>query len=51
VEHAPCSGEMRNACRILVGKLEKKMTTYGPRNIWQDNIKTDIREIMCEDMN
>jgi hypothetical protein len=38
--------EKRNAYRILVGKPEGKR----PRR-WVDNIKMDLREIGCDDMN
>jgi hypothetical protein len=32
-------GETRNAYKILVGK---------PRHRWEDNIRMDLREIVCE---
>jgi hypothetical protein len=39
-------GKMRNAYKILVGKLEGKKIQLGrPRSIWEDNIKIDFREI------
>jgi hypothetical protein len=38
-------GETRNACRILVGKLEGKRPLGGPRHRWVDNIKMNLREI------
>jgi hypothetical protein len=38
-------GEKRNACRILVGKLEGKRSLGRPRHRWEDNIKVDLREI------
>jgi hypothetical protein len=38
-------GEKRNACRILVGKLECKRPLERPRRRWVDNIKMDLREI------
>jgi hypothetical protein len=37
--------EKRNACRILVGKPERKSPLGRPRHKWVDNIKMDIREI------
>jgi hypothetical protein len=37
--------ERRNACRILVGKPEKRRTLGRPRRMWVNNIKMDIREI------
>jgi hypothetical protein len=38
-------GEMRNACKILVAKHERKRTMGRLRRRWEDNIKTDVREI------
>jgi hypothetical protein len=37
--------EKRNACRILVGKPERKTPLGRPRHRWEDNIKTDLRDI------
>jgi hypothetical protein len=34
-------GEKRNACRILVGKPERKRPLRRPRRRWVDNIKMD----------
>jgi hypothetical protein len=39
------NGEMRNACRILVGKAERKIPLGKPLHRWVDNIKMDLREI------
>jgi hypothetical protein len=38
-------GEMRNACKILLGKPERKGPFGRPRLRGEDNIKTDFREI------
>jgi hypothetical protein len=38
-------GAKRNACRILVGKPERKRPLGRPRCRWQDNIRMDLREI------
>jgi hypothetical protein len=38
-------GEKKNACRILVGKLEGKISEGRPRYRWVNNIKMDLREI------
>jgi hypothetical protein len=40
----------RNACRILVGKLEGKRPLGRLRCWWVDNIKIDLREIGCDGM-
>jgi hypothetical protein len=37
--------EKRNAYRILVGKPERKRPLGRPRIRWEDNIKTDLKEI------
>jgi len=41
-------GEMRNVYNILVGKPEGKITLGRPRRRWEDNIRTDLREIVEE---
>jgi hypothetical protein len=38
-------GEKRNAYRVLVEKPEGKRQLGRPRRMWEDNIKTDLREI------
>jgi hypothetical protein len=40
--------EMRNAYKILVGKAEGKRPHRRCRRRWEDNIKTDLREIVWE---
>jgi hypothetical protein len=42
--------EMRNACRILVGKPEGKRPLGRPRRWWVDNTKIDLREIGLDGM-
>ena len=37
--------------RILVGKYEGKSPLGRPRCRWIDNIKMDLQEVGCEDMN
>jgi hypothetical protein len=37
--------EKKNACRILMGKAERKRPLGRPRRWWEDNIKMDLREI------
>jgi hypothetical protein len=37
--------EKRNAYRIVVGKPEGSRPLGRPRRRWEDNIKTDFREI------
>jgi hypothetical protein len=43
--HVARMGEKRNAYRILVGKPERKRRLGRPRRRWEENIKTDLREI------
>ncbi|KAJ4452021.1 hypothetical protein ANN_03535 [Periplaneta americana] len=38
-------GECRNAYRVLVGRPEGKRPLGRPRRRWEDNIKTDLREV------
>jgi hypothetical protein len=39
---------MRNAYKILVGKLEGKRPHGRPRRMWECNIRMYLREIGCE---
>jgi hypothetical protein len=48
--HVARMGEKRNAYKILVGKPEGKRPLGRPRRRWVDNIKMDLREIGCDDM-
>jgi hypothetical protein len=41
-------GEMRNVYKILVVKPEGKRPFWRPRRRWEDNIKMDLKEIVCE---
>jgi hypothetical protein len=43
-----CIGEMRNAYNIFVGKLERKRPLGRPRRRWEENIRTDLKEIGSE---
>jgi hypothetical protein len=38
-------GEKRNACRLLVGKPERKRPLRRPRCRWVNNIKMNLGEI------
>jgi hypothetical protein len=48
----PCStnGEKRNAYRLLVGKPEGKRLLGRPRRRWVDNIRMDLGEVGCGDV-
>ena len=43
-------GERRGIYRLLVGKPEGKRPLRRPRHRWEDNIKMDLQEMGCEDM-
>jgi hypothetical protein len=40
-------GETRHVFIILVGKPGRKRPFERPRYRWEDNIKMDIKEVMC----
>jgi hypothetical protein len=40
-------GDMRNSNKIMVGKPEGKRQLESYTRRWEDNIKVDIREIVC----
>jgi hypothetical protein len=42
--------EIRNAYNILVSKTERKRTLGRHRRRWENNIRTDLREIWWEVM-
>jgi hypothetical protein len=43
-------GEKRNACRVLVRKLERNRPFARSRSGWEDNIKIDVQEVGWEDV-
>jgi hypothetical protein len=43
VGHVSYMGEMRNTCRIFVGKSEGPLERH--RHTWEDNIKMDLHEM------
>ena len=43
-------GEMRGVHRVLVGKSEVKSPLGRLRRRWEDNIKKDLQEVGCGDM-
>jgi len=42
--------ERRGVYRVLVGKPEEKRLLGGPRRRWDDNIKMDLQEVRCGDI-
>jgi hypothetical protein len=49
--HVARMGEERGAYRILVGRPEERRPLGRPRRRWEDNIKTDLREVGWGGMN
>jgi hypothetical protein len=43
--HVARMGTKRNACRLLVGKPERKMPLRIPERRWVDNIMMDLGEV------
>jgi hypothetical protein len=45
-----CSTHWRieNSCTILVGKREGKRPFRTSRRVWEDNIKINLKETVCE---
>jgi len=43
-------GERRGVYRVLVGKPEGKRPLGRPKHRWEDNIKMDLQEVGCGDM-
>ena len=43
-------GERRGVYRVLVGKPEGKRLLWRPRCRWEDNIKMDLQEVGCGDI-
>ena len=43
-------GEKRGVYRGLVGKPEGKRPLRRPRRKWEDNIKMDLQEVRCGEM-
>jgi hypothetical protein len=44
-EHVSCTGKIRNAYNILVGKYKGKRPLGRPRHRYEDNTRMDHREI------
>jgi hypothetical protein len=44
------TGERTDVYRVLVGKPEEKRPLGRPRGKWDDNIKMDLHEVECGDM-
>jgi hypothetical protein len=42
---------MRNSYKTLVGRPQRKRSFGRHRHRWENNIKMDVKEIVCEVMN
>ena len=43
-------GERRGVFMVLMGKPERKRPVVRARRTWEDNIKMDLQEVGCGDM-
>ena len=50
VGHVTCMGQGRGVYRVLVRKPEGKRPLGRPWCRWEDNIKMDLQEVGCENM-
>ena len=50
VEHVARMGYRRGLFSVLVGKPERKRPLGRPRRRWEDNIKMDLQEVGCGNM-
>jgi hypothetical protein len=41
---------MRNSYKILFGKFEEKRLLLRPRRRWEDDIKMELKEMRCGDV-
>jgi hypothetical protein len=48
--HVTQIGEKRNTNRLLVGEPEEKRPLERPRHRWVDNIRIDLGEVGCGDV-
>jgi hypothetical protein len=49
--HVARMGEGRGVYRVLVGRLKGKKQLGRPRHRWEDNIKTDLKDIGIDGAN
>jgi len=48
--HVACMGEERGVYRVLVGKPGGRRPLGRPRHRWVDNIRMDLQEVGCGDV-
>jgi hypothetical protein len=49
--HLTCMGQMRDVCRMLVGKSEGHRPLKRSKHICEHNIKMDCKNTECENTN
>jgi len=49
--HVARMEQRRGVCRVLVGKPEGKRLLGRLRHRWENNIKMNLQEVRCEDIN
>jgi hypothetical protein len=40
--------DLRNASKIVAGKHERKIPLERPKSRWEENIKVDFKEMLCD---
>jgi hypothetical protein len=48
--HVAWMGDERGVYRVFVGKPEEKRQLERPRLRWEDNIRINLQEVRCGDM-
>ena len=48
--HVACMGKEKGVYRVLVGKPEGRRPLGRPRRRWVDNIRMDLQEVRCGNM-
>ena len=48
--HVARMGDRRGVFMVLMGKPERKRPVVRARRTWEDNIKMDLQEVGCGDM-
>jgi hypothetical protein len=50
MKHIACMKQMRNACRVLNEYSQGKRPLGRGKHKWENSIKMNIRERVCEDI-
>jgi hypothetical protein len=48
--HVACMWQSRGVYRVLVGNPERMRPLRRARRRWEDNMKLDLQEVLCGDM-